>query len=127
MGGTRAKESEHVTNPRQRAVHAWHPRNGGPWCGTHVGCGALYALDEQGRPRPESVTCKRCLDKPRTVRDMPSPVPDDYFADWTAEQWAEVLDDPVVEQLLRITGLMGEVKANLLRLYEPQDQEDEPS
>jgi hypothetical protein len=48
-----------MTSSRQRAVHAYHL--GGPLCSTVVGCNALYAVDDQGRDRPEQVTCKRCL------------------------------------------------------------------
>jgi hypothetical protein len=46
---------------RQRVVHAPGITLDGPACGTYTGCGALYAIDDQGRYRPEAVTCKRCL------------------------------------------------------------------
>ncbi len=34
---------------------------GGPMCRASAGSGALYAVDDQGRDVPESVTCRRCL------------------------------------------------------------------
>jgi hypothetical protein len=43
-----------------RAVHLYSPVMCAPLCPTRS-CGALYAIDGQGRERPEWVTCKRCL------------------------------------------------------------------
>jgi hypothetical protein len=72
---------------RQRVVHAPRFPLVSPVCNTYVGCGALYALDDEGEYRPEWVTCKRCLG----VRGRPP-------------TWAELLagrnsrDGPVASQ-----------------------------